>query len=79
MVYQYHYVIGTTVQRFERRKATEAQSIQTNLKLKHVWNLISYAGTKLTFSCFSKPNPLPYPPTYKNPPSISDLTAVVDN
>ena len=33
----------------------------------------------LTFSCFSKPNPLPSPPTYKNPPSIPDLTSMVIN
>ena len=35
MLYQYHYI-----------KAAEAKPIQTNLKVKHVWNSISYAGTK---------------------------------
>ena len=87
------------LQRFEPRKAAEAHFIQTNLKVKYVWNLISYAGTKhaspamflplppiccnstdfLTFSCFSKPNLLHSPLFYKNPASIPDLTAMVDN
>ena len=35
-----------SLQRFEPCKAVEAHSIQTNLKVKHVWNLTSYAGTK---------------------------------
>ena len=33
------------LQRFEPCKAVEAHSIQTNLKVRHVWNLISCAGT----------------------------------
>ena len=32
-----------------------------------------------TFSCFSKPNLLHSPLFYKNPASIPDLTAMVDN
>ena len=32
------------LQRFEPRKAAEVYSIQTNLKVKHVWNLLSYVG-----------------------------------
>ena len=86
-VYHSHYTEGA-----------EEKSIQTNLKVKHAWNLIFYAGTKsvsppknvtptppftatplLTFSCFSIPNLLPFPLTYKNSPSIPDLTAMVDN
>ena len=34
------------LQRFEPSKAAEAHSIQTKLKVKHVWTLISCAGTK---------------------------------
>ena len=88
------------LQGFEPSNVAEAHSIQTNLKVKHVWSLIGYAVTKhvshqkqcyshsphllelhkvLTFSCFSKQKPFSSPPTYKNPPSISDLIAMVDN
>ena len=82
------------LQRLKPWKATEESSIQTNLKVKHVWNLIklcwdnTYFSLKpcythfphllqlhqlLNFSCFSKPNPINSPPTYKQPPSISTL------
>ena len=87
------------LQRFEPCKAAEAHSIQTNLKVKHVWNLISCAETirfslkpyythfphllqlhqLLSFSCFSIPNSMPSPSTYKKPLSIPDLTVMVDN
>ena len=33
------------LQRFEPCNATEESSIQTNMKAKHVWNLINCAGT----------------------------------
>ena len=46
-------------QRFEPRKAAEAHSIQTNLKVKHLWNLISYAGTKHVFPTNSASSTLP--------------------
>ena len=35
MVYQCHYI-----------EAVDAKSIQTNLKVEHVWNLIRYTGTR---------------------------------
>ena len=38
------------LQIFEPFKAVEAQSIQTNLKVKQVWYLISYAETKKDIS-----------------------------
>ena len=49
-------------QRFEPSEAAEAHSIQTNLNMKHVWNLISYAGTK-----YALPNSItPTTPIYCN-------------
>ena len=41
-----HVNVLCLLQRIEPRKAAEAQSIQTNLKVKDAWNLVSYAGTK---------------------------------
>ena len=82
-------------------EAAEAKSIQTNLRVKHVWNLIYYAGTKKCFypkKCYSHSLIYcyfinywllviflyqicsPFPPlTTTTPPSIPDMTAVVDN
>ena len=57
MVYQCHYAIGTTSLHYAFCKDSNLVKhfIQSNLKVKHVWNLISYAGNKTCFSrkpCF---------------------------
>ena len=57
MLYQCHYI-----------EAAEAKSIQTNLNVKHVWNLISYAGTK---NVSSQKNVTPTPQFIATPSIIN--------
>ena len=57
------------LQRFEPREAAEMQSIQTNLKVKSVQNLISYPETK-NVSAPPQKNDIPISPFIVTPSTI---------